>query len=116
MWSNRWSTMPIHAFPRTRLPKPDDRAYLDRMPGSDVPVIRQPLTEETYGAHPFTLARSISDTHLLFDAADIEETEDIAGSAREAHYTELLRHALTEIEAPDEQLQRLGLAVSGEPG
>jgi hypothetical protein len=86
------------------------------MPGSDVPVIRQPLTEETYGAHPFTLARSVSDAHLLFDAADIEETDDIAGSAREAHYIELLRHALTEVDAPDEQLQRLGLAGSGAPG
>ena len=115
IWSNRWSTMPIHAFPRTALPKPDDNAYLDRMPGSDVPVIRQPLMEETYGAHPFTLARSVSDAHLLFDATDIEETEDIAGSAREAHYTELLRHALTEVDAPDEQLRRLGLAASGAP-
>ena len=81
-----------------------------------MPVIRQPLTEETYGAHPFFTARSVSDTHLLFDAADIEETEDIAGSAREAHYTDLLRHALTEGDAPDEQLQRLGLAASGAPG
>ena len=43
MWSNRWSTMPIHAYPDLRLPLPDDRAVLDRMPGSTVPVIRQPF-------------------------------------------------------------------------
>ena len=43
MWSNRWSTMPIPAFPQIRLPRPDGRATLDRMPGTDVPVIRQPF-------------------------------------------------------------------------
>ena len=43
MWSNRWSTMPVHAFPQLRLPRPDGRAVLARMPGSDVPVIRQPF-------------------------------------------------------------------------
>ena len=43
MWSNRWSTMPINAIPRYRIPKRDERAWLDRMPGSTVPVIRQPF-------------------------------------------------------------------------
>ncbi len=33
MWSNRWSTMPVHGT-KARLPLPDDRAVLDRMPGS----------------------------------------------------------------------------------
>ena len=37
MWSNRWSTMPVHACPTLRLPRPDDRAWLDRMPGSTCP-------------------------------------------------------------------------------
>ena len=42
MWSNRWSTMPAgHAH--LRLPRPDERAWLDRMPGTKVPVIRQPF-------------------------------------------------------------------------
>src|SRR5207249_1827892 len=41
MWSNRWSTMPVHRVPDLKLPVPDDRAWLDRMPGSTVPVIRQ---------------------------------------------------------------------------
>ena len=43
MWSNRWSTMPVHSMPDLKLPRPDRNAYLDYMPGSDVPVIRQPF-------------------------------------------------------------------------
>jgi hypothetical protein len=43
MMSNRWSTMPIHGFPALRLPRPDQRATLSHMPGSTVPVIRQPF-------------------------------------------------------------------------
>ena len=43
MWSNRWSTMPIHALPDWGFPSPDHRARLDTYPGSDVPVIRQPF-------------------------------------------------------------------------
>jgi hypothetical protein len=34
MWSNRWSTMPVHGMPELKLPKPDRRAGLDFMPGS----------------------------------------------------------------------------------
>mgnify|MGYP002809958958 CR=1 FL=1 len=42
MMSNRWSTMPTHFLTREQeLPLPDDRAFLDRMPGSKVPVIHQ---------------------------------------------------------------------------
>ena len=45
MWSNRWSTMPVHKglADFMRFPNPDRRATLDFMPGSDVPVIRQPF-------------------------------------------------------------------------
>ncbi|HLI79507.1 MAG TPA: sulfatase-like hydrolase/transferase, partial [Candidatus Binataceae bacterium] len=43
LWSNRWSTMPILSRPELKLPLPDDRAVLARMPGSTVPVIRQPF-------------------------------------------------------------------------
>ena len=45
MWSNRWSTMPVHKGLEDfmKFPKPDRRAALDFMPGSDVPVIRQPF-------------------------------------------------------------------------
>src|SRR5262249_17489977 len=43
VWSNRWSTMPLVGWPGSAMPLPDDRAQLDRMPGSTVPVIRQPF-------------------------------------------------------------------------
>lgn len=108
--------MPVHALPRFGLPKPDDHASLDRMPGSDVPVIRQPLTAEMFGSHPFISPRSVSESHLLFDVTDSEETQNMAGSAREMDYVELLRNALTEVDAPDEQLQRLGLTGNLLPG
>ena len=45
LWSNRWSTMPVWRFHDLKLPAPDDRATLDKMPGSQVPVIRQPFRE-----------------------------------------------------------------------
>src|SRR5262249_57486981 len=43
LWSNRWSTMPVHSMPDLRLPLPDERAALARMPGSAVPLLRQPF-------------------------------------------------------------------------
>jgi hypothetical protein len=43
MWSNRWSTMPIGSMPDFKMPMPDSRAVLDYMPGSTIPVIRQPF-------------------------------------------------------------------------
>ena len=109
MWSNRWSTMPIPAYPGLRLPRPDDRARLDRMPGSDVPVIRQP-----YGVGdpvPYWGAAEVDGRHLLFDTDDDPaEEHDRAGTPAEAEMEELLRHALADVEAPDDQYERLGLA------
>ena len=109
IWSNRWSTMPVHAFPRLGLPRPDGRAFLDRMPGSDVPVIRQPLTIEEAQRTILFMAGNPETRSQLFDAGDEWELEDLAGSARETHYEDLLRHALTVVEAPAEQWARLGL-------
>ncbi|MDH3707633.1 MAG: sulfatase-like hydrolase/transferase, partial [Acidimicrobiia bacterium] len=109
MWSNRWSTMPFHALPRMGLPKPDERAFLDRMPGSDIPVIRQPFTDADVGRHHILgFGDDASDNHL-YDADDFDQSEDLVGATREAHYEDLLRHALAEVEAPDEHYQRLGL-------
>ena len=42
MWSNRWSTMPMHARPEFRLAPHDRRDRIDFMPGSEIPVLRQP--------------------------------------------------------------------------
>jgi hypothetical protein len=111
MWSNRWSTMPLYPFPELRLPRPDRRATLDYMPGSDVPVIRQP-----YAAGdrlPFWAAgKRAAETHLLYDLdRDPDETENLAGTALETELEELLRHALIEVEAPADQYLRLGLGL-----
>jgi arylsulfatase A-like enzyme len=107
IWSNRWSTMQFHAMPRMRLDPPDERAYLDTMPGTDVPCIRQPLDEGRGG--PFG-AMKLPTEHRLYDLDDEGEVDDIHGShVREDHYVELLRHAFDELEAPDDQYARLGL-------
>ena len=110
MWSNRWSTMPVHGLEdAVRLPAPDGRARLDFMPGSDVPVIRQPFEP---GDHlPFWVGSKTVDAHFLFDVdEDPDESVNLVGGPDEPDMAELLRHALRSIDAPAEQLQRLGLA------
>jgi arylsulfatase A-like enzyme len=109
MWSNRWSTMPIHARFELRLPRPDRRAGLAFVPGSEVPVIRQPFTADdllpfwAYGVEP--------DRHLLHDLdADPWQTENCAGTPSEKEAIDLLRVALEDVDAPAEQFERLGLA------
>ena len=112
MWSNRWSTMPIHGLEDlVRLPPPDRRARLDFLPGSDVPVIRQPFVPGD--RLPFWVGHNVVDAHFLFDlSSDPDEDENRAGtgSAEEADMVELLRVALQTVEAPEDQLQRLGIA------
>jgi len=108
LWSNRWSTMPIHAAPGIRLPRPDGRAVLDHMPGSQVPVIRQPFRDGDM--LPFWALGHFSGHHLYDLAADPAEEHNLAGTRREGDAAEQLRVALQEIEAPPEQLARLGLA------
>jgi hypothetical protein len=107
MWSNRWSTMPIHAFPEVRLPRPDRRAGLAFMPGSDVPVIRQPFDESDH--LPFWATRRFSGDHLYDVHEDPDEEHDLSGGPRQGDALELLRAALAAVDAPDEQLVRLGL-------
>jgi len=108
MWSNRWSTMPIPALPQLRLPRPDARARLDFMPGSDVPVIRQPFAPGDrlpfWGADP-----AIGDHQCYRYVDDPAEEDNRIGGADEKDLEELLRVALVEVEAPSEQFERLGL-------
>ncbi len=108
LWSNRWSTMPIVSAPKLKLPNPDRRAYLDYMPGSDIPVIRQPFAAGD--PLPYWCARQPINWHCLYDIDnDPEETENRLGGRDEADMLELLKTALANVEAPVEQLERLGL-------
>jgi arylsulfatase A-like enzyme len=108
MWSNRWSTMPVHGHPQLRLPPPDERAVLDRMPGTKVPVIRQPFRDGDF--LPFWAYGAFRGAQLFDLANDPAEDENLAGTARERRAEELLRAALAEVQAPDDQRVRLGLA------
>ena len=100
--------MPIHVHGITELPRPDERAWLDRMPGSDVPVIRQPF--QPGDALPFWVGRGLSGQHHLYDVElDPDERENRAGEVGERELLDLLRTALVDVEAPAEQLARLGL-------
>lgn len=107
MWSNRWSTMPVHALPDLRLPRPDGRAFLDRMPGSDVPVIRQPFAPGD--ALPFWACARFTGHHCYAVDDDPGEEWDLVGSPVEADLASLLREALMAVDAPGDQLDRLGL-------
>jgi hypothetical protein len=112
MWSNRWSTMPIPAFPDLRLPRPNRRARLDYMPGSDVPVIRQPF--DAGDPIPFWAVTGHDREHLLFDLdEDPAEDRNLAGSRAEDEAEEMLRRALASVDAPAEQYERLGLGGAG---
>ena len=109
VWSNRWSTMPIHPFPDLRMPRPDGRATLDRMPGSDVPVIRQPF--EPGDVLPYWAGFQPPRDSLLFDTGvDPAEEEDLAGTAHEGEMADALAGELRRIGAPTDLLERIGLS------
>jgi arylsulfatase A-like enzyme len=112
MWSNRWSTMPVHKGLENymRFPNPDGRATLDFMPGSDIPVIRQPF--EPGDVLPFWAggARNAGRHHLYDLGVDPDERENRRGEPAEREMIDLLRTALVDVDAPDEQLARLGLS------
>ena len=112
MYSNRWSTMPVHAYPQIRLPRPDRRATLDYMPGSDVPVIRQPYAEGD--AVPFWASMSSFRGDVLFDRRDDpDEMRNLIGdepASASSTSVEALVEALREVEAPSVQYERLALS------
>ena len=86
-----------------------DRARLDHMPGSDVPVIRQPF--EPGDRVPFWVGQRCVDEHHVFDLdVDPHEDEDLVGTRVEREMVDLLRAALEAVHAPGDQLERLGLA------
>ncbi len=110
MWSNRWSTMPTHIAGFEELPPPDQRAWLDTMPGSDVPVIRQPFLPGDRTPMWAGGAGMVGEHHLYDVDTDPDESQNLVGGPTEAEFVELLRHALAELEAPTDHVQRLGIA------
>ena len=107
MWSNRWSTMPIASMPDYKMPMPDSRASLDYMPGSTIPVIRQPFREGDL--LPFWSYAKQYETILFHRTEDPDETVNRIGDSIAKDAEELLRVALTEVDAPSEQFERLAL-------
>jgi arylsulfatase A-like enzyme len=108
LWSNRWSTMPVWRFHDLKLPPPDDRAVLDKMPGSNVPVIRQPFREGDMLPY-WALVGTFEGSELYDLAADPDEDRNLAGTNAEKVASDLLHDVLREVEAPSEQFERLGL-------
>ncbi len=108
VWSNRWSTMPT-SFPGTRLPRPDRRARLETMPGTDVPVLCQPF--EAGDRLPFWAAGPAPSDSLLFDTVeDPGERENRVGTAAEHELVDALAAELRAIGAPGDLLERVGVA------
>jgi hypothetical protein len=108
MMSNRWSTMPTHVLSREQeLPLPDERAFLANMPGSKVPVIKQ--VWDNSNQVPFWAWAKFTGHHLFDTCNDPSEDNNLAGTPREKEMADLLRDALKQVEAPDEQFARLGL-------
>jgi arylsulfatase A-like enzyme len=106
MWSNRWSTMPT--LREIELPRPDERAVLDRMPGSTVPVIRQPF--DVSDNVPFWALGRFSGNHLYALGDDPAEDRNLAGTPVEKVAADAMGDVLRELDAPDDQLVRLGLS------
>jgi hypothetical protein len=78
------------------------------MPGSKVPVLRQPF--RAGDLLPYW-ALGTSGRSELYDLADDPgEERNLCGTPAERAAEEKLRAALGEVEAPDDQLLRLGLA------
>ncbi|HAR32069.1 MAG TPA: sulfatase, partial [Gammaproteobacteria bacterium] len=90
-------------------PKPDRRAVIDFMPGSDIPVLKQAFTKGD--RLPWWCVGQPANAHVLYDLTrDPGEQENLVGGAEERRMIELLHAALTAMEAPREQFERLGIA------
>jgi hypothetical protein len=107
MWSNRWSTMPIGSMPDFKMPMPDSRAVLDYMPGSTIPVIRQPFREGDM--LPFWGYAKQYETMMFHRGEDPDETVNRIDDSIAKDAEELLRVALNQVNAPSEQFERLAL-------
>jgi arylsulfatase A-like enzyme len=101
MWSNRWSSMPVHhAMPEYEFPTPDERAWLDHMPGSKVPVIRQPFRDGDL--LPYWAYGRFSGNHLFDLNNDPGEDENRAGEPREGRPRTWMKRRATAPNTGDE--------------
>jgi hypothetical protein len=77
------------------------------MPGSTVPVIRQPF--QAGDLLPFWAYSDFAAGTLAFDLGE-DPAEDVnrSGATLGNELADLLHAALTEVEAPDDQFARLG--------
>ena len=91
-----------------RFPAPDQRAFLDQMPGSDIPVIRQPFVAGDL--LPYWSIGIRPGDHVLFNhSEDPAEERNLTGTGQEKRAIDLLRAALEEVDAPEDQFVRLGI-------
>jgi hypothetical protein len=79
------------------------------MPGSTIPVIRQPFRPGDLLPFWAGSAKIVGDHHLYDLNVDPGEAENRVGESVERELEDLLRTALAEVDAPREQLERLGL-------
>lgn len=77
------------------------------MPGTTVPVIRQPF--QPGDLLPFWAYGGFSGNHLYRPGEDPAEDENLVGSPLEREAADKMRQALQELEAPDDQFERLGM-------
>jgi hypothetical protein len=77
------------------------------MPGSDIPVIHQ--TWAAGDKVPYWALFRASGNYVFDLEADPAEDRNLAGGELEAELAAQLRAALTELEAPQSQFERLGL-------
>ena len=99
--------MPIGSMPDFKMPMPDSRAVLDYMPGSTVPVIRQPFREGDM--LPFWGYAKQYETMMFHRGEDPDESVNRINDNIAKDAEELLRTALHEVNAPSEQFERLAL-------
>jgi len=78
------------------------------MPGTNVPVIRQPF--ERGDRLPYWALAGFMGKQLFNLKEDPQEEQNLIGSPVEKELADKLREALKQVEAPDDQFVRLGLA------
>jgi hypothetical protein len=102
--------MPIHFDGIVGMPPPDGRAWLDTMPGTEIPVLRQPFAQGDQ-MPIWSFGDQSVDKHYLFDiTVDPNEQENRSGEKSEEEMLEMLRSAMVAINAPDDQFERIGLS------